>query len=180
MSFWWVLKTSLLRWWKGWKCGRYFEFFFSSWAFTVERLQLWPWPCFSLGFHYRRIIFTTKEVWVGPYLYFSAWQAWRNISNAFVFHCEPSKTCSLHAASLTEAPSRQKNTLAKTARADSVALASAISYLHSFIDVSRGSLSAGGGGLSMPYMGYIGMCRWRVWFQAVYSGIGCINQRVKV
>lgn len=37
-----------------------FEILFSSWALTVERLQLWP--CFRLGFHYSRIILTTKEV----------------------------------------------------------------------------------------------------------------------
>jgi len=37
-----------------------FEILFSSWALTVERLQLWP--RFRLGFHYSRIILTTKEV----------------------------------------------------------------------------------------------------------------------
>ena len=178
MSFLWVLKTSLLRWWKGWKYGRYFEFFFSSWALTVERLQLWPWPCFSLGFHYRRIIFTTKEVWVGPYLYFSALQALRNISNAFVVHCEPSKTCSLHAASLTEAPSRQKKHWQKQPGLIQwpwLLQFHTCTVLSTLVeDLSR----RGGGGGGMPYMGYIGMCRWRVWFQAVYSGIGCINQRV--
>ena len=37
----------------------------------------------------------------------------------------------------------------------------------------------GGGGL--PYMGYIGMCRCEGYgFQAVYSGIGYINQSVQV
>ena len=36
----------------------------------------------------------------------------------------------------------------------------------------------GGGGL-LPYMGYRGMCHCEVYgFQAVYSGIGYINQRV--
>ena len=76
-----------------------------------------------------------------------------------------------------------KKSLAKTARADSVALASAISYLHSFIDVGRGSTfggwEGGGGGGVLPCMGYIGMCRCEGYgFQAVYSGIGYINQRV--
>ena len=39
---------------------------------------------------------------------------------------------------------------------------------------------AGGGGDLLPYMaGYIGMCRCEGYdFQAVYSGIGYINQRV--
>ena len=50
-----------------------FESLFSSWALTIERLQLWP--CLRLGFHYSRMILTTKEVWVGPYLHFSALHA---------------------------------------------------------------------------------------------------------
>ena len=38
----------------------------------------------------------------------------------------------------------------------------------------------GGGGV-LPYMGYIGMCRFEGYgFQAVYAGIGYINQRVWV
>ena len=38
-----------------------------------------------------------------------------------------------------------------------------------------------GGGMILPYMGYIGMCRCEGYdFQAVYSGIGYINQRVWV
>ena len=41
-------------------------------------------------------------------------------------------------------------------------------------------LGVGGGGV-LPYMGYIGMCRCEVYgFQAVYSGIGYISQRVWV
>ena len=40
--------------------------------------------------------------------------------------------------------------------------------------------AAGGGGV-LPYMGYIGMCRCEGYgFQAVYSGIGYINQSVWV
>ena len=41
-------------------------------------------------------------------------------------------------------------------------------------------VGGGGGGRGvLPYMGYIGMCRCEVYgFQAVYSGIGCISQRV--
>ena len=36
-----------------------------------------------------------------------------------------------------------------------------------------------GGGGELPYMGYMGMCRCEGnGFQAVYSGIGYINQRV--
>ena len=39
----------------------------------------------------------------------------------------------------------------------------------------------GGGGGVLPYMGYIGMCRSeRYGFEAAYSGIGYINQRVLV
>ena len=39
----------------------------------------------------------------------------------------------------------------------------------------------GGGGGVLPYMGYIGMCRCEGYgFQAVYSRIGYINQRVWV
>ena len=39
----------------------------------------------------------------------------------------------------------------------------------------------GGGGGVLPYMGYIGMCRCEGYgFQAFYSGIGYINQRVWV
>ena len=39
----------------------------------------------------------------------------------------------------------------------------------------------GRGGWVLPYMGYIGMCRCEVYgFQAVYSGIGYISQRVWV
>ena len=43
-------------------------------------------------------------------------------------------------------------------------------------------LPAGGGGEGvMPYMGYIGMCRCEGYgFQAVYSGMGYINQSVWV
>ena len=37
-----------------------FESLFSSWALTIERLQLWP--CLRLGFHYSCMILTTKEV----------------------------------------------------------------------------------------------------------------------
>ena len=38
--------------------------------------------------------------------------------------------------------------------------------------------SSPGGGV-LPYMGYIGMCRWEGYgFQAVYSSIGYINQSV--
>lgn len=37
-----------------------FESLFSSWALNIERLQLWP--CLRLGFHYSRMILTTKEV----------------------------------------------------------------------------------------------------------------------
>lgn len=36
------------------------EILFSSWALTIERLQLWP--CLRLGFHYSCMILTTKEV----------------------------------------------------------------------------------------------------------------------
>ena len=37
----------------------------------------------------------------------------------------------------------------------------------------------GGGGGVLSYMGYICMCRCEGYgFQAVHSGIGCINQRV--
>ena len=37
------------------------------------------------------------------------------------------------------------------------------------------------GGMILPYMSYIGMCRCEGYdFQAVYSGIGYINQRVWV
>ena len=40
------------------------------------------------------------------------------------------------------------------------------------------SSGPGGGGGVLPYMGYIGMCRCEGYgFQAVYSGIGYINQR---
>ena len=39
----------------------------------------------------------------------------------------------------------------------------------------------GAGGWVLPYMGYIGMCRCEVYgFQAVYSRIGYISQRVWV
>ena len=39
----------------------------------------------------------------------------------------------------------------------------------------------GGGGGVLPYMGYIGMCGCEGYgFQAVYSGIGYINQSVWV
>ena len=39
----------------------------------------------------------------------------------------------------------------------------------------------GGGGGVLPYMGFIDMCRCEGYgFQAVYSGIGFINQRVWV
>ena len=39
----------------------------------------------------------------------------------------------------------------------------------------------GGGGGLLPYMGHIGICRGEGYdFQAVYSGIGYINQRVCV
>ena len=35
------------------------------------------------------------------------------------------------------------------------------------------------GGELLPYMGYIGMCCCEGYvFQAIYSGVGCINQRV--
>lgn len=37
-----------------------FEILFFSWAFTIERLQLWL--CLRLGFHYSCMILTTKEV----------------------------------------------------------------------------------------------------------------------
>ena len=41
------------------------------------------------------------------------------------------------------------------------------------------STGAGKRGVVLPYMGYIGMCRCeRYGFQAVYSGIGYINQSV--
>ena len=51
---------------------------------------------------------------------------------------------------------------------------------HEFgISSAYGNTCAGGGVL--PYMGYIGMCRCeRYGFQAVYSRIGYINQRVWV
>ena len=46
----------------------------------------------------------------------------------------------------------------------------------------QGILLGGAGGIGvLPYMGYIGMCRCEGYgFQAVYSGIGSINQRVWV
>ena len=41
--------------------------------------------------------------------------------------------------------------------------------------------SGGGGGVYSPYMDYQGMCRCEGYgFEAVYSGIGYINQRVWV
>ena len=42
------------------------------------------------------------------------------------------------------------------------------------------SFMPGGGGVGvLPYMGYIGMCRWEGYgFQAVYSRIGYINQSI--
>ena len=44
--------------------------------------------------------------------------------------------------------------------------------------LSLGLSHTGGGGV-LPYMGYIGMCRCEGYgFQAVYSGIGYINQSV--
>ena len=49
---------------------------------------------------------------------------------------------------------------------------------------ARSQARVGGGGgreVLLPYMGYIGMCRCELNdFQAVYSGIGYINQRVWV
>ena len=45
----------------------------------------------------------------------------------------------------------------------------------------RISMPQGGGGGALPYMGYIDMCRCEGYgFQAVYSGIGYINQSVWV
>ena len=45
----------------------------------------------------------------------------------------------------------------------------------------KGLGSRRGGGGVLPYMGYIGMCRCEGYgFQAVYSRIGYINQRVWV
>ena len=45
----------------------------------------------------------------------------------------------------------------------------------------RGSHPAGGGGVVLPYMGYIGMCRCEGYgSQAVYSRIGYINQSIWV
>ena len=39
----------------------------------------------------------------------------------------------------------------------------------------------GGGGGVLPYMGYIGMCRFEWYgFQAVYARIGYINQNIWV
>ena len=46
------------------------------------------------------------------------------------------------------------------------------------VSEKRANESSGG---VLPYMGYIGMCHCEGYgFQAVYSGIGCINQRVWV
>ena len=43
------------------------------------------------------------------------------------------------------------------------------------------SVEPSGGGGVLPYMGYIGMCRWEGYgFQAVYSRIGYINQNIWV
>ena len=44
-----------------------------------------------------------------------------------------------------------------------------------------GGVGGGGGGEILPYMGYIDMCRCEGYgSQAVYSGIGYINERVWV
>ena len=47
-----------------------------------------------------------------------------------------------------------------------------------FEDKSVMTLTRTPGGGVLSYMGYIGMCREGYGFQAVYSGIGYINQRV--
>ena len=47
--------------------------------------------------------------------------------------------------------------------------------------VKKTSFTHSGGGGALPYMGYIGMCRWEGYgFQAVYSRIGYINQNIWV
>ena len=54
------------------------------------------------------------------------------------------------------------------------------SLLLSFCVRTHEVLFPGGGG-ALPYMGYMGMCRCEGYgFQAVYSRIGYINQRVWV
>ena len=49
------------------------------------------------------------------------------------------------------------------------------------MDLVRRDPGEGGGGGVLPYMGYIGICRREGYgFQAVYYGIGYINQSVWV
>ena len=64
---------------------------------------------------------------------------------------------------------------------DHVPLAGLVDWMASIIWLNYLVQSPEGGGGVLPYMGYIDMCRCEGYgFQAVYSGIGYINQSVWV
>ena len=54
-------------------------------------------------------------------------------------------------------------------------------FVYNFAFISFFFYPGEGGGGVLPYMGYVGMCRFEGYgFQTVYSRIGYINQRVWV